>query len=173
MGFLISYLLSDFNPIYQNNGFVHLSNKLKEAQSEDLSSFVKIQTEIYKKMEDPKCPCEIATNYIGSFSVYRHGYSPTKSVYQLKIKRKYSKMDCFKFLLLNTDFKHPYSNPASKTFGVKEASKFYFKKNINELTEKEILTLIAMLKNPSLYDPIRNKEIVKNRVRMLETILYK
>ncbi len=173
MGFLISYLLSDFNPIYQNNGFVHLSNKLKEAQSEDLSSFVKIQTEIYKKMEDPKCPCEIATNYIGSFSVYRHGYSPTKSLYQLKIKRKYSKMDCFKFLLLNTDFKHVYADSTRKTFGVKEASKFYFNKDIKELNEKEVLTIIAMLKNPSLYDPIRNKEGLKNRVRVLERILHK
>ena len=166
----VFYLLSDLNPFFNNKEFVYLNVKLKEAQNEDLNSFVKIQTEIYKKTDDPKCPCDRATDYIGP---YRHGYSPTKLLYKLKVQKEYSKIDCFKYLLLNTDFKGRSRDSKIKIFGVKEASKFYFNKNINKLNEKEIITLIAMLKNPSLYDPIRNKEGVKNRVRLLERILYK
>lgn len=125
---LFLYLISDLNPIFTNKEFVYLKIKLKEAQNEDLNSFVKIQTEIYTKMEDPKCPCDRATDYIGP---YRHGYSPTKLIYKLKVEREYSKIDCFKFLLLNTDFKHAYADSTRKTFGVKESSKFYFNKNVN------------------------------------------
>lgn len=167
---LFLYLLSDLNPIFNNKEFVYLNIKLKEAQSEDLSSFVKIQTEIYKKIDDPECPCNRATDYVGP---YRHGYSLTKSLYKLKVEKEFSKMDCFKFLLLNTDFKGRSRDSKVKIFGVKQASKFYFNKNINELNEKDILTLIAMLKKPSLYDPIRNKKGVKNRVGVLERILHK
>jgi hypothetical protein len=168
LALLAFYLLSDYNPIYSNKEFVYLNIKLKNAQNEDLRRFVEIQTEIYKKTERSECPCDQSTDYISPF---RHGYSPTKLLYKLKVEREYSKINCFKFLLLNTDFAHVYADSTRKTFGVKEASIFYFNKNVKDLNEKEILTLIATLKNPSLYDTIRNKEGVKYRVKALEKIL--
>lgn len=165
---LAFYLLSDFNPIYVNDEYVGLTNKLTDAKKEDLQAFVKIYQNIDTKMTEEKCPCDRATDYIGP---YRHGYSPTKLLYKLKIQREFSQMDCFKYLLLNTDFKHAYADASRKTFGVKEASKFYFHKNIKELNETEVITLIAMLKNPSLYDPIRNKDGLNTRVKALEYLL--
>ncbi len=166
----ITYLLSDFNPIYKNEEFVDLTHKMKEAQKENLKAFTNIYQKINTKIKEEKCPCDRATDYIGP---YRHGYSPTKLLYKLKIQREFTQIDCYKYLLLNTDFKGHYADSKIKTFGIKEASKFYFNKKIEQLNEEEILIVIVMLKNPSLYDPIRNKEGVKNRVNVLKRILEK
>lgn len=160
---LTFYLLSDFNSIYRNKEFVFLKNKLNDARNEDLKHFVEIHNKIYPKAKDLECSCEIATNHVGP---YRHGYSITKLFYELKVKKEYSKIDCYKFLLLNNDFNY-------KNIGIKAASEFYFHKKINQLNEREILTLIIMLKNASLYDPIRNPDFVNNRVTILENILHK
>lgn len=167
---VIAFLISDFNPIFKNREYVGLTEKLNEAQKENLKAFTEIYQKIGSKINNRKCSCDRATDYIGP---YRHGYSITKLLYKLKIQREFTQVDCFKFLLLNTDFKHFYADSTYKTFGVKEASKFYFNKSIKDLNKKEVLTLIAILENPSLYDPIRNKEGVKNRVRVLERILHK
>lgn len=168
----ITYLLSNFNPIYKNEEFVDLTHKMKEAQKENLKAFTNIyqKIKINTKIKEEKCPCDRATDYIGP---YRHGYSPTKLLYKIKVKREFTQLDCYKYLLLNTDFKGHYADSKIKTFGVRDASKFYFNKKIEQLNEEEILTLIAMLKNPSLYDPIRNKEGVRNRVNVLKRILDK
>ncbi|MBF4493212.1 transglycosylase domain-containing protein [Flavobacterium sp. MR2016-29] len=165
----IAYLLSDFTVMYKNEEFVDLTHKTKEAQKENLKAFTKIYEKINTKMKEQKCPCDRATDYIGP---YRHGYSLTKLFYKLKIQREFTQTDCFKYLLLNTDFKNFYGDSTYKTFGVKEASEFYFNKKINKLNEKEVLTLIAMLQNPSLYDPIRNKKVVQSRVLLLEHMLH-
>lgn len=165
----IAYSLSNYNPIYRNEKFESLTNKLKNTQKENLSSFSRIYKKINTKLKNEKCPCDRATDYIGP---YRHGFSITQFLYQLKIQRNFTQTDCFKFLLLNTDFKSSYSDSGNKTFGIKEASKFYFNKKIVQLNEDEILTLIAMLKNPGFYDPIRNKKGVQNRVLFFKKVLH-
>lgn len=165
---LTFYLLSDFNPIYQNDEFVTLTNKLKDTKKENLNAFILIYEKINSKTREKKCQCDRATDYIGP---YRHGYSPTKLLYKLKIQRKFTQTDCFKYILLNTNFKSTYSTCNYKTFGVKEASKFYFTKNVEQLNRIEVITLFAMLQNPSLYDPRRNKEGLYMRVKVLESIL--
>ncbi|MEN2413470.1 transglycosylase domain-containing protein [Flavobacterium mesophilum] len=162
--FLMSYLLSDFNPIYKNEEFVNLKYKIKDAQKEDFKSIIDIHNKIFKKIKESDCPCQDAVNSIGP-SPYRHGYSLTKSLYDLKIKKDFTQNECLKFVLVNYDFGY-------RKIGIKTASKFFFNKNIEELNEKEKITLIAMLKNSSLYNPIRNKEGVKNRVYLLEKILH-
>lgn len=162
LGVLILYLLSDFNPLYRNKEFVLLTNKLNEAKKEDFTSFIDIHNKIYKKIKDPSCPCRDASNNIRPS---RHAYSLTKLLYELKIKQEFSQNECLKFVLVNYDFGY-------KNIGVKAASKFYFNKNIKELDEKEKVTLIAMLKNSSLYNPIRNKKGVRNRVLLLELALH-
>lgn len=160
---LICFSLSDYNPIFKNKEFVSLISKLKNAQVEDLKPFIDIHNKIYKKLKEPNCPCQVATNNIGP---YRHGFSLTKFLYELKIKKEFSQNECLKFVFINYDFGY-------RNIGVKAASKFYFYKNIEELSEKEIVTLIAMLKNSALYNPIRNKEGLRNRVLLLENILHK
>jgi hypothetical protein len=157
---IYSFLLSDYNPMFESKEFIYLTNKLKDAQKEDLKSF----TDIYKivNKNQIRSPSEITTSYIGP---YRHGYSITKLIYELKIEKEFSADDCIKFLFLNTDYKHG-------NIGIREASKFYFKKTLKELSEKEKLILIAIVENPSLYDPIRNPEGVANRVRIYQMILH-
>lgn len=159
---LIAFLLSDFNPIYKNEEFVNLTYKLKDAQKEDFKSIIDIHNQIFKKIKEHNCPCQDAVNSIGP---YRHGYSLTKSLYDLKIKKDFTQNECLKFILVHYDFGY-------RKIGIKAASKFFFNKNIDELNEKEIITLIAMLKNSALYNPIRNEKGVKNRVYLLERILH-
>lgn len=158
-----SFLISDYNPVFKNDEFVFLSKELKNTHNEDLKSIVDIQNKIYQKSKGSPCYCEDAANYIGP---YRHGYSLTKLLYILKVKLKFTPDECLKFLLLNNNFGHGNK-------GIKEASTFYFKKDITQLNKKEKLTLLAVFKNPGLYDPIRNKEGVKNRVQVFERVLNK
>lgn len=161
---LVSYLLSDFNPIYKNKEFVNLTYGIKDAKKEDFKSIIDIHNKIFRKLKEHNCPCQDAVNSIGP-GPYRHGYSLTKSLYYLKIKKDFTQNECLKFILVHYDFGY-------RKIGIKSASKFFFNKNIEELNKKEKVTLIAMLKNSSLYNPIRNKEGVKNRVYLLERILH-
>ncbi|KAF2333861.1 transglycosylase domain-containing protein [Flavobacterium daemonense] len=161
---LITFLLSDFNPIYKNEEFINLTYKIKDAQKEDFKSIIDIHNKIFRKLKEHNCPCQDAVNSIGP-APYRHGYSLTKSLYDQKIKRNFSQNECLKFVLLHYDFGY-------RKIGIKDASKFFFNKKIEELNEKEKLTLIAMLKNSGLYNPIRNKVGVRNRVLLLERILH-
>jgi|GEM_PF-2417012 len=161
---VITFLLSDFNPIYKNEEFANLKYKIKDAQKEDFKSIIDIHNKIFRKLEEHNCPCQDAVNSIGP-GPYRHGYSLTKSLYYLKIKKDFTQNECLNFILVHYDFGY-------RKIGIKTASKFFFNKNIEELNEKEKVTLIAMLKNSSLYNPIRNKEGVKNRIYLLERILH-
>ncbi len=52
--------------------------------------------------------------------------------------------------------------PSSVT-GVAEAAKHYFAKNVNQLTLGESALLAGMIRNPSEYSPIRNKQRAKER----------
>lgn len=158
-----SFLISDYNPIFKNDEFVFLSKELKNTPNEDLKSIVDIQNKIYQRSKESPCYCEDAANYIGP---YRHGYSLTKLLYILKVKLNFIPDECLNFLLLNNNFGHGNK-------GIKEASKFYFKKDITQLNKKEILVLLTVFKNPGLYDPIRNPEGVKNRANLLERVVNK
>lgn len=44
-------MLSDFNPIYQNDEFVTLTNKLKDTKKENLNAFILIYEKINSKTE--------------------------------------------------------------------------------------------------------------------------
>ena len=163
LSILYNFLLSDYNPVFKNDEFVFLSKELKNTHSEDLKSIVDIQNKIYQRSKESPCYCEDAANYIGP---YRHGYSLTKLLYILKVKLNFTPDECLNFLLLNNNFGHGNK-------GIKEASTFYFKKDITQLNKKEILVLLTVFKNPGLYDPIRNPEGVKNRANLLERVVNK
>ncbi|WP_289661724.1 transglycosylase domain-containing protein [Flavobacterium panacagri] len=159
---MIALLLSDFNPIYKNEEFVLITKEVQKAQKEDLHSFISIYNKIYKKIEEPNCPCQNTANKITNI----HYTSLTKrALYWLKIEKEFSHDECLKFVLVHYDFGY-------RKIGIKTASKFFFNKSIEELNEREKITLIAMLKNSGLYNPIRNKKGVKNRVDLLERISH-
>ena len=163
--FIVIYylLLSDFNPMFKNEEFVYLTTKLKETEKEDLKFFVETYKKVNEKRKYRRCECEVPTTYIGP---YRNGRSITKMIYVLKIEREFTKNECLKFQFLNADYL--FGNK-----GIKDAAKFYFKKDLEELNEEEKLILVVMLENPSLYNPIRRKEKVMNKVRMYKEKINK
>lgn len=161
--FLIyKFLLSDFNPMFKSEEFVYLNNALKVNEKENLKPITDIYKKIHEKTKDKRCSCEVSTRYIGP---YRHGYSLTKKIFLLKIEKEFTEEECLKFELLNTDFN--YGNT-----GIKSASKFYFNKTVDQLNEVEKITFVAMLDNATLYNPIRNKAGVTNKVRLYQLMLH-
>ena len=72
----------------------------------------------------------------------------------IKIENEVDSKQQFNFVLDNIDF-------VNGQVGVKSVSKFYFNKDVNELDNIEIATIVVMLRNPSLYNPIRRPEKVK------------
>jgi len=51
--------------------------------------------------------------------------------------------------------------------GFSNASQFYFDKNVNDLDLKEMATLVALLKGPSYYNPVRHLDRLSQRVDMI------
>ncbi len=158
----IIYLLSDFNPIYKNEEFLFITKELKNAQKEDFQAFIFTYNKIYRKIKDPSCPCQNAANNIRTD--IRNTSLLKRTLYWLKIKKEFSHDECLKFVLVHYDF-------GFDNIGIKDASKFYFKKDLEKLNEKEIITLVVMLRNSALYNPIRNKEKLDTKVILFEKIL--
>ena len=77
-------------------------------------------------------------------------------VIAIRIERMYSKDEILTLYLNYFDFLHG-------AVGVESAAKVYFNKTARELTTAECAMLVAMCKNPSLYNPVRNPERVKER----------
>lgn len=157
-----NFLLCDFNPMFKNEKFVYLTSSLKGTEKENLKPILDIYNKIHKTVKERKSIYEIVTSHIGP---NRHGFSLTKKIYTLKIEKDFSKDHCLKYELLNYDFGY-------KNIGIKDASKFYFGKTIDALNEDEKITIVAMLENSSLYNPLRNKEFVINKVRVYKKILH-
>lgn len=77
-----------------------------------------------------------------------------------KIDKEISPKEQLNFMLKQTDF-------ANRQIGIKSTSKYYFNKEITELNENEIASLIIMTRNPSLYNPKRRPEKLKAEVEKL------
>ena len=52
-------------------------------------------------------------------------------------------------------------------YGFASASKFYFDKEVENLSLKEMATLVALLKGPSYYNPVRYPERLNKRAEMI------
>jgi len=51
--------------------------------------------------------------------------------------------------------------------GFASASQFYFDKNVDDLDLREMATLVALLKGPSYYHPVKHPERLNNRLEMI------
>ncbi|MFC7772401.1 transglycosylase domain-containing protein [Flavobacterium sp. GCM10027622] len=160
---LISYfsLLSDYNPMFNNEEFTRLKLALKKAEHEDLSSLVDLYNIIYEAEDKKNCPCEVITKSVDPF---RHQISPRTKIYSLKAKKDFGHDNCLKIELLQCDYLHG-------TIGVKSAANYYFNKSLKDLNEKEKITLLVMLENPALYNPKRRKEKVEEKVKLYQNII--
>ncbi|MDD5770459.1 MAG: transglycosylase domain-containing protein [Candidatus Gracilibacteria bacterium] len=83
----------------------------------------------------------------------------------LALDKKYSKDEILEIYLNNINF--GYLN-----YGAESASRFYYKKSLNNLTKAEIIGLITIIKNPNKYNPITNLSNFNSRFKILVNNLY-
>ncbi len=81
---------------------------------------------------------------------------PVEWVIASKLERFYSKDEIINLYLNKIDFNY-------NAVGIESAARTYFNKTPKELTIEESAMLIGMLKNPSLYNPVRRLETTKER----------
>ncbi len=74
----------------------------------------------------------------------------------VKLERSYTKNEIIAMYLNKFDF-------INGAYGIKAASENYFNKSQDSLSVQEAAMLVGMLKNPSLYNPIRREELVLKR----------
>ena len=87
-------------------------------------------------------------------------------MFSKKLEQDFTQEECLKFLFLKNDY-------LNGNVGIKEGAKFFFKKTLKELNIEEKITLILMLENPSLYNPIKERKILKKKIIEYEKILEK
>ena len=78
----------------------------------------------------------------------------------IKLERKYTKEEIIAMYLNKFNF-------INGAYGIKAASEIYFGKSQDELNLQEAATLVGMLKNPSLYNPLRRPEKTKIRTQVV------
>ena len=171
------FLLSDFNPMFNDDVFKSVKKELVKSRKEKLNNLIELYTETHDINSIKSSPFrnDIRFGLCPSLDLVRYfGYNfkaniklPfVKLIYALKIEKEFTNEECLKTLFLNCDY-------LNNNIGIRNASKYYFKKNYDSLNEKEILTLIVMFENPRLYDPIRRPEKVKSKVALFEKIIKK
>ncbi len=77
-------------------------------------------------------------------------------VIAIRLERQYTKEEIIAMYLNEYDFLY-------NADGIRSAAKIYFGKEPNELRTEESAVLVGMLKNSSLYNPIRRKELMIDR----------
>lgn len=94
------------------------------------------------------------------FNVFNNKIINPKISLALKIERETNSSRQLNFLMNNQDFGY-------NQIGIKNASIFFFKKDLNQLNRNELATLAIMSENPTLYDPIKRPEIVNKKINLL------
>lgn len=74
--------------------------------------------------------------------------------------------ECIQFYSAHMDFTHG-------CIGVQKAAMYYYHKPLPALSDDEMIGLIAMYKNPSLYNQLRNEKRFQDRVNSLKSINLK
>ncbi len=83
----------------------------------------------------------------------------------MEMEKKYSKDQIFEFYLNSIYFSGGY-------YGIEAAAKGYFSASCKELSLSQLAFLCAIPNNPTLYDPVNNKEnTMKRRNRILDQML--
>lgn len=83
------------------------------------------------------------------------------------LERNVTVTECIQFRSANMDFTHG-------CIGVQKAAVYYYHKTLPALNDDEMIGLVAMYKNPSLYNPLRKSSCsFQNRVSTLKSIYFK
>ena len=81
---------------------------------------------------------------------------PIEWMIAVKLERNYTKDEIINMYLNRFDF-------LNNAVGIKTAANVYFGKEPGDLKIEEAAMLVGMLKNPSLYNPLRHEERTRNR----------
>ncbi|MDA1336723.1 MAG: transglycosylase domain-containing protein [Bacteroidetes bacterium] len=81
---------------------------------------------------------------------------PQEWIIATRLERYYTKDEIIALYLNRYDF-------LNQAVGIKSAANIYFDKDVNELDWHESAMLVGMLKNSSLYNPVRRPELVLSR----------
>lgn len=93
----------------------------------------------------------------GSRNVVKRVVQKAKEwIIAIRLERQYTKNEIIALYLNQADF-------VNTAVGIRSAAKVYFNKEPKDLTLEESATLVGMLKNPSLFNPIRRAEKVRIR----------
>ena len=84
----------------------------------------------------------------------------------IELETHYSKNEILEGYLNTIDF-------GAGNYGIKQASKYYFNKEPNELTIEEATILVGIPKSPNYYNPITNYENAKKRQLTVLNSMYK
>lgn len=90
------------------------------------------------------------------FILFRLVQKAKEWIIAIRLERQYTKNEIIAMYLNKADF-------VNTAVGIRSAAKVYFGKEPRDLNIQESAMLVGMLKNPSLYNPIRRLEKVKNR----------
>lgn len=90
------------------------------------------------------------------FFVFRLVQKAKEWIIAIRLERQYTKNEIIAMYLNKADF-------VNTAVGIRSAAKVYFGKEPRDLTIEESAMLVGMLKNPSLYNPVRRVEKVKAR----------
>jgi len=93
----------------------------------------------------------------GSKNTFSRVFQKIKEyVIAVRLERQYTKQEIIAMYLNKYDF-------LNQAVGIRSASRIYFGKEPLELTQEESAMLVGMLKNSSLFNPIRRPEMVTKR----------
>ena len=87
-------------------------------------------------------------------------------VIAIRLEKQYTKNEIITMYFNKYDFGH-------NAVGIRSAARIYFGKEPKELNMEESAMLVGMLKNSSLYNPIRRSEMVKDRRNVVFNQLYR
>ena len=91
---------------------------------------------------------------------------PIEWMISVKLERFYTKEEIISMYLNRFDF-------LNNAVGIKTASNVYFNKEPSDLKIEEAAMLVGMLKNPSLYNPVRHPERTRERRNVVLEQMYK
>jgi hypothetical protein len=171
-------LLSDFNPMFKREDFIAIKEEINKSKNEDFKNFLNLYNKLYNtksikfytlknsKLGFPKddCPCLAVARYYGVVNSINFKIPYVSTLYTLKIEKEFSQEDCLKLFLKKVNLLYGIE-------GIREASIYFFDKKLDNLNDQEILKLVIMLENPILYDPKKNREILKNKILVYERFL--
>ncbi len=99
---------------------------------------------------------QLFTDQVARSSIQRMLQKPSEWVIAVKLERYYTKEEILTMYLNKYDF-------GNNSVGICTAAKTYFGKAPSELNAEESAMLIGMCKNSSLYNPLRRKDITRDR----------